>query len=112
MRPDSINAEARTVEIVWTTGATVQRRRWEGWDEIREYDEELIVTPAAVRLCAIRVIRWRVRSPCFNAFTHRASASVSEIRPASSASTSAAAFRLKSRLTRLSACVPTRVVRA
>jgi hypothetical protein len=50
MRPESINPEARTVEIVWTTGATVQRRRWEGWDEIREYDEELIVTPQAVRL--------------------------------------------------------------
>jgi HK97 family phage prohead protease len=50
VRPESINAEARTVEIVWTTGATVQRRRWEGWDEIREYDEELIVTPQAVRL--------------------------------------------------------------
>ncbi|MCA2992100.1 prohead protease/major capsid protein fusion protein [Gemmatimonas sp.] len=50
VRPESINPEARTVEIVWTTGATVQRRRWEGWDEIREYDEELIVTPAAVRL--------------------------------------------------------------
>jgi hypothetical protein len=50
VRPESINAEARTVEIVWTTGATVQRRRWEGWDEIREYDEELIVKPQAVRL--------------------------------------------------------------
>jgi hypothetical protein len=50
VRADSINPEARTVDIVWTTGATVQRRRWEGWDEIREYDEELIVTPQAVRL--------------------------------------------------------------
>ena len=30
VRPESINPEARTVEIVWTTGATVQRRRWEG----------------------------------------------------------------------------------
>jgi hypothetical protein len=50
VRAESINSEARTVEIVWTTGATVQRRRWEGWDEIREYDEELIVTPQAVRL--------------------------------------------------------------
>lgn len=28
VRPESINVEARTVEIVWTTGATVQRRRW------------------------------------------------------------------------------------
>jgi hypothetical protein len=50
VRADSIDVVARTVEIVWTTGATVQRRRWEGWDEIREYDEELIVTPTAVRL--------------------------------------------------------------
>lgn len=50
VRTESIDVAARTVEIVWTTGATVQRRRWEGWDEIREYDEELIVTPAAVRL--------------------------------------------------------------
>ena len=50
VRADSIDVAARTVEIVWTTGATVQRRRWEGWDEVREYDEELIVTPQAVRL--------------------------------------------------------------
>jgi hypothetical protein len=50
VRADSIDVAARTVEIVWTTGATVQRRRWEGWDEIREYDGELIVTPQAVRL--------------------------------------------------------------
>ncbi|MBL9058886.1 MAG: phage portal protein, partial [Mangrovicoccus sp.] len=50
VRAESIDPAARTVEIVWTTGAIVQRRRWEGWDEVREYDEELIVTAQAVRL--------------------------------------------------------------
>lgn len=50
VRPDSVDREARTVEIVWTTGATVQRVRWEGWDDRIEYDEELIVSANAVRL--------------------------------------------------------------
>jgi hypothetical protein len=40
----------RTIEVVWTTGATVQRRRWEGWDELVEFDEELVVAPGSVRL--------------------------------------------------------------
>lgn len=48
--PASVNAEARTIDVVWTTGATVRRARWEGWDERIEYDEELIVTENAVRL--------------------------------------------------------------
>ncbi|WP_370300799.1 HK97 family phage prohead protease, partial [Pseudooceanicola sp.] len=46
---DTIDSEARTIDVVWTTGATVQRYRWEGWDVV-EYDEELEVSPAAVRL--------------------------------------------------------------
>lgn len=50
VRADSVDAEARTVEIVWTTGATVQRVRWEGWDDRIEYDEELVVSGNAVRL--------------------------------------------------------------
>ncbi len=50
LRPDSIDREARSVEIVWTTGATVQRVRWEGWDDRIEFDEELLVSPEAVRL--------------------------------------------------------------
>lgn len=50
VRADSIDAEARTIEIVWTTGAVVQRRRWEGWDDLVEYDEELIVSANAIRL--------------------------------------------------------------
>lgn len=48
--PASLNRDAMTIEIVWTTGATVQRYRWEGWDDLVEYDEELIVTPEAIRL--------------------------------------------------------------
>lgn len=50
VRADSIDVEARTIEVVWTTGATVQRARWEGWDDRIEYDEELEVTPEALRL--------------------------------------------------------------
>jgi len=50
VRPETADLEARTVEVVWTTGATVQRRRWEGWDDLIEYDEELLVTPEAMRL--------------------------------------------------------------
>ncbi len=39
-----------TIDVIWTTGATVQRRRHEGWDDVVEYDEELVVTPGAVRM--------------------------------------------------------------
>lgn len=50
VRAETIDTEARTIDIVWTTGATVQRARWEGWDERVEYDEELIVDASAIRL--------------------------------------------------------------
>ncbi|PZX03193.1 prohead protease/major capsid protein fusion protein [Celeribacter halophilus] len=50
VRPESINRDERTIEVVWTTGATVQRVRWEGWDDRIEYDETLEVTPEALRL--------------------------------------------------------------
>lgn len=50
LQPDSINVEARTVDIVWTTGAVVQRVRWEGWDDRVEYDEELVVDATSIRL--------------------------------------------------------------
>ncbi|MFD2855402.1 prohead protease/major capsid protein fusion protein [Seohaeicola zhoushanensis] len=46
---DTIDTEERTIEVVWTTGATVQRYRWEGWDVV-DYDEELEVSSRAVRL--------------------------------------------------------------
>ena len=48
--PASLNRDAMTIEIVWTTGATVQRHHWEGWDDLVEYDEELVVSPEAIRL--------------------------------------------------------------
>lgn len=42
----SFNEESRTIDVIWTTGATVRRRSWiDG-----PYDEELVVTPATVRL--------------------------------------------------------------
>jgi hypothetical protein len=45
LQPSSWNAEARTIEVIWTTGAIVRRRDfWTG----AEYDEELVVSPAAV----------------------------------------------------------------
>ena len=50
VRAEAINAEARTIEVTWTTGAVVQRRRWEGWDDLVEYDEELVVEPGSIRL--------------------------------------------------------------
>ena len=50
VRPDSVNEKDRTLEIIWTTGATVRRARWEGWDDYVEYDEELVVSPNAIRL--------------------------------------------------------------
>ncbi|WP_323043016.1 prohead protease/major capsid protein fusion protein [Gemmobacter sp.] len=42
--------DERTIDVIWTTGATVQRWRYEGWDDVVEYDEELVVTPGAVRM--------------------------------------------------------------
>lgn len=43
----SVNAEQRTVELVWTTGAQVRRY---DWARERYYYEELVVTPEAVDL--------------------------------------------------------------
>ena len=50
VRAESVDRAARRIDIVWTTGATVQRVRWEGWDDRVEYDEELEVSPGAVRI--------------------------------------------------------------
>jgi phage head maturation protease len=43
--PTSYDADARTVEVVWSTGARVRRRDWEG-----EYTEELAMSSDAVDL--------------------------------------------------------------
>ncbi len=47
----SVNTEARTVDLVWTTGASVRRRKfdWES-DRVVNYEEILVVTKDAVDL--------------------------------------------------------------
>lgn len=51
LRPASVNLEARTVEICWTTGAVVARAAYDYYDdEVVEYDEELVVDAASLRL--------------------------------------------------------------
>lgn len=45
----TVDAEQRTIEVTWTTGATVRRSRWVGWDRI-PYDETLVVSRDAVDL--------------------------------------------------------------
>jgi hypothetical protein len=46
LRAQTADQEKRTVEVIWTTGARVRRRRL--FDD--DIDEELVVDPAAVRL--------------------------------------------------------------
>ncbi len=45
-KPDSVDEENRTIELVWTTGAKVLRSPW--WDD--PYYEELAVEPEAIRM--------------------------------------------------------------
>lgn len=46
----SINLEARTVDVIFTTGASVRRRRWTGWDSSVPFDEVLVVSREAIDL--------------------------------------------------------------
>ena len=46
----SIDTEARTVEVTFTTGATVRRRRYTGWDTSVPFDESLDVSERAINL--------------------------------------------------------------
>ena len=50
LRAESFNSADRTIEIVWTTGATVRRFRWEGWEDLVEFEESLDVSDGAMRL--------------------------------------------------------------
>lgn len=50
LQPATFNAEARTIEVVWTTGARVKRYNW--WDD-EHYEEELAVSPEAVDLARL-----------------------------------------------------------
>jgi hypothetical protein len=46
----SVEAETRSVDVVWTTGASVRRRRWTGFDTAIDYEEILVVSRDAVDL--------------------------------------------------------------
>ena len=46
----SVNPETRSVDVVFTTGAPVRRRRWTGWDTSVPFDEILEVSERAVDL--------------------------------------------------------------
>lgn len=48
--PATVDAETRSVDVVFTTGAAVRRRRWTGWDSSVPFDEILEVSTAAVDL--------------------------------------------------------------
>lgn len=50
MADSVIDIEARTITLVFTTGATVRRRRYEGWDTVVPFDETLVVSRDAVDL--------------------------------------------------------------
>ena len=48
--PSSVDPETRSVDVVFTTGAPVRRRRWTGWDSSVPFDEILEVSERAVDL--------------------------------------------------------------
>lgn len=48
--PATVNSEARSVDVIFTTGAAVRRRRWTGWDTSVPFDEILEVSDRAVDL--------------------------------------------------------------
>ena len=48
--PATVNSDARSVDVVFTTGAAVRRRRWTGWDTSVPFDEILEVSDRAVDL--------------------------------------------------------------
>jgi hypothetical protein len=48
--PSSVSPETRSVDVVFTTGAAVRRRRWTGWDSSVPFDEILEVSERAVDL--------------------------------------------------------------
>jgi hypothetical protein len=50
----AVDGENKTLQVLWTTGATVRRRKYSFWDDdVEEYDEELVVNDKSVRLDAL-----------------------------------------------------------
>ena len=50
-----VNSQARTVDVVFSTGAAVRRARWIGWDTVVPFDEILLVSPEAVDMTRINL---------------------------------------------------------
>lgn len=50
---NSVNLEARTASLVFSTGATVRRSRWVGWDRV-PYDETIVVSDRAINMERLR----------------------------------------------------------
>ena len=50
LAPITANPQTRTVEVVWTTGASARRRHWTGFDTAIDYEEILVVSRDAVDL--------------------------------------------------------------
>ncbi|WP_316189416.1 MULTISPECIES: HK97 family phage prohead protease [unclassified Bradyrhizobium] len=51
----SLDVDKRTVDVVFTTGAAVRRRRWTGWDTSVPFDEILEVSRDAVDLSRLNL---------------------------------------------------------
>lgn len=49
-----VDADARTVLLTWTTGATTRRMRMIGFDAIEPFDETLVVSEAAIDLSRLK----------------------------------------------------------
>lgn len=50
----TVDAEKRTVDVVFSTGATVRRARYEGWDTRVAYDETILVSEDAINMDRLR----------------------------------------------------------
>ena len=46
----SVDTQARTAEVVFSTGAPVRRQRWIGWDTLIPFDEILTVSREAINM--------------------------------------------------------------
>jgi hypothetical protein len=46
----TFDPEKRTVDVVFSTGSTVRRVRWQGWDTRIPYDERIVVSDEAINM--------------------------------------------------------------
>lgn len=51
----AIDMAARTVNVTFTTGAAVRRRRWTGWDASVPFDEILLVSDRAIDMSRLNL---------------------------------------------------------